>query len=374
MGFVTVVSRDKIGLLCGGRHHILLRMCEEFLQNLTSHGIKIAFYSAGPLQIKKIDSWCRRQNEKYEKQIEIFNGISEGRTVDTMICSANKLMSIMTALKEIFKKYGYFNTSSSTECDVELAQFASHMNAMAIIAQDSDLLIFEGAWQYWSAEHLNLHDLTTIEYSQTALRKYVFLSQSQLPLWATLAGNEHIDYDTLLPFLRRLGPLKNKFMNIARYIRQIKTNPKNMGKNEIKTIIEDCFGSVSVVTPDLLATSIKSYDVNEVKCIPAASSNSALNQLGFGSYELNQFIVDVPYTITQHFFDGRCSDFLPHSSIVLPLVLRQMGIALQHKNKPNIKKTILFKPSHNEPYIEKLVIPEYPTCKLNIIINLKNTF
>lgn len=378
-GLNKLLRNDKIGLLCGVRHHLLLRLKKTF-DELKLYGIKIAFFRDGhgsKNNRKKHLQWFDRQNKTYKTQIEIFDKIIANEPVVKILSSADELDSEVydltgstNALTDICKKYDYYHKSFSNDPDAVLAQFASRMNAMAVIAQDSDLIIFERTWQYWSVKCLNLQELTTLEYSRSALRKYVFLTQQQMHLWASLVGNDIIDYHLATAFHRHLGDAKYKFKNVAKYVRQQKI--QNMEKSELQSIIDYGFGSNSVVTTDLLAESIKSYDINAVKYIPDKLSESPLNQLAFGCSDLHAFLIDIPYVNSYKFFDFRQSEFLPYTCITEPIILRQMGISLQHKKDPAIKRTIFYKPSHDEPYTEKNVTPAYPTRKFDklILLNL----
>jgi hypothetical protein len=78
---------------------------------------------------------------------------------------------------------------------LETAAFATKNNALAVIADDSDYLIYKGNWRYWSARQLDLNDLSTMEYDRRALWDCLNLSEDQMKIFATIAGNDIIKYN-----------------------------------------------------------------------------------------------------------------------------------------------------------------------------------
>lgn len=52
-----------------------------------------------------------------------------------------------------------------------------------------------GSWRYWSIKNINRDGYTTLEYNKEALRAKLGLSMAQLPLFATLGGNDIVQYD-----------------------------------------------------------------------------------------------------------------------------------------------------------------------------------
>lgn len=87
--------------------------------------------------------------------------------------------------------------SSIRECDLEIAEYAFRNKCMAILAQDSDFVIFNSANYYWSMKHFNLHRMTTKTYDRNILASILGITTNHLPLLASLLGNDVISYDDL---------------------------------------------------------------------------------------------------------------------------------------------------------------------------------
>lgn len=83
------------------------------------------------------------------------------------------------------------------ECDLEIAEYAASRQCMAILAQDSDFIIFHSAEYYFSMKHFDFNTMTTLNYDRNKLATYLGLEVYHLPLLATLLGNDIIDSEKL---------------------------------------------------------------------------------------------------------------------------------------------------------------------------------
>lgn len=234
---------------------------------------------------------------------------------------------------------------------------------MAIIADDTDFLIYEGNWKYWSAKNLKFADLTTMEYNRSALRRELGLAQKQLPIFATLSGNDIIRPEHVQPFHRRLR-LKphNRFHKIAQFIRS----------NPIKIKDASCISHLIFVSTEhefvsLVQESLSTYDINyddTTKEMDLLVQRSAYDTCFY------TFLNGWPYNISLIYFDMRRVDFLSYYDIVMPIVKRQIGFVRQHKNDPDYKQIIVTKVDHNQSYKEFEIAPEYPKIKLPDLLDL----
>jgi hypothetical protein len=79
------------------------------------------------------------------------------------------------------------------ECDVEVAEYAVRNECFGILAQDSDYMIFDSAPYYLSSQFLNIDSLETTNYDREAFAWHLGLTVDQLPLLASLIGNDVIN-------------------------------------------------------------------------------------------------------------------------------------------------------------------------------------
>lgn len=292
--------------------------------------------------------------------MQIHDGIESGLDVEDIVRSVHDLnigsVSVARALKDICKRLGDFHTSIQNECDLELAQYAHQNNALAVLGQDTDFLIFNGHWQYWSIDNLDMKILTTICYSRPVLCRELGLAQDQMCLFATLSGNDLVSQDSLRDFHQGMRPYHKKFYYIADYVRGVRSLPRNLTKNDLEDIAWDCFGAGTEENIEILRKSIQSYDV--LRQIP----NLDTKQLGYGVNFIYILQMGVPYPLTLHYIDRR-NEFSTISDILIPLIQRQAGIVLQQEEPDKAKCSVILKRSHQDQYQEISLQPEYPTSK-----------
>lgn len=66
------------------------------------------------------------------------------------------------------------------------------------MAQDSDFVIYQGGGKFYlSSEKLDIDSMTTLAYDRQALARNLNLDISQLPILASLMGNDLISADHL---------------------------------------------------------------------------------------------------------------------------------------------------------------------------------
>lgn len=105
-------------------------------------------------------------------------------------------ISHLEIVEFLARKYGTLKTALDIECDTKMVQFACQQSrVLAIIADDSNFLIFAGNWRYFSLRDLDHKTLMTKEYNRKALRENLELNDQELVLLSTLNGNDVISFD-----------------------------------------------------------------------------------------------------------------------------------------------------------------------------------
>lgn len=326
-------------------------------------GAKLAFFVDGPHQAEKDEVWFQRQDEHYENELKIFNGISNGLNIASIVESVQSLsighVPILSPLEELCKRFGYFHVSIQNECDLELAQYANKHNAMAILANDSDFLIFSGSWQYWCSASLDWTTMKTIRYNRHNLCKELRLSQDQMSILATLNGNDIITPEKLSKFHNSFKHYWKKFYNIADYVRTVPVLPKQLTETNLRVIAYDCFGVKRETDVKLLETSIQSYDIYR------KISTDDTEELGYGVNGVYIWMKDIPYAILLRYIDMRHEKFSRFVELLIPWLQRQAGIVLKHMRARNAKCHAIVKLSHQDRYRKIELRPQYPNGKNN---------
>lgn len=242
MAFYHPLSQiDLEGLLCGGRFNKISALLDRFFSKLRSCGARLVFFYDGPVQDTKYNTWLKRQDEKYIKMLEIIDSVDEGLELKLLVQHHGKNISSQTnyPVIHVARKHGTFITSIAKECDQELASYATGVQALAIISNDTDFMIYEGNWRYWSSKDMNFETLATMEYNRLALVNRLGLKFSQMPLFATLGGNDIVQYEEVQRFHNRLGRPMVKFDKLAYFVRQ---QPERLAQNNLWNIMNEVFG------------------------------------------------------------------------------------------------------------------------------------
>lgn len=133
--------------------------------------------------------------------------------------------------------------TSLREADDEIAELAKEHNAIGILAQDSDYLIYQSGAHYLSMRDLDWKSLKTKCYDSAKLAQALDIRPSQLPLFAILAGNDVVDKEKLKsfhcwlvgykgfknPMVERVFPAIGAFINQKNFRRNLNGQLQDLG-------------------------------------------------------------------------------------------------------------------------------------------------
>lgn len=241
---------------------------EEFLRQLSEVG-KLVFFEDGPTVSGKFETIVRRQNEKYNLIMEIYDKVYSRVPLQEIVNSSKDIPSITTHLamiENVAKTFGELIVTATKECDAELVQYAnSDPSVLAVIADDSDFLIFSGNWRYWSLRNIDMTTLFTFEYNKSALRNFLQLNDDQLKILSTLGGNDIIQFDDLRQFHQSYGLYgAHKFVGIASLIRQNLNMPLE-SSNLVQVIAFQVLRDGRQETMDRIRSSLDQYNTVSLK-------------------------------------------------------------------------------------------------------------
>lgn len=360
---LQVLLRNERDLLCGGRHQIYLDLADKFFAKLRSLEVNLVFFCDGIVPDFKLQSWSKAQDFKYKKWLSVLKRIYANTSLHDLIFKKRfgphiRINSLIPGLKYYAKRYGQLITSITSDCRLEIAQYAKRCDAMAVIGFDADFLIFDGDWQFWCARNLNFDTLDTFHYNRRAFTAYLNLSAKQLPLFAVLTKNNIMHFNDLKNFQNAMGPHPIKFYNIADYVRTFKNLPINLTQLELQRISRDVYGYVDSLVINCLITSIQSYNLNFETDIYVDPLLQSLEGVLFS------FLCDKTYNLTiVPYCDMSKEDILVHYALILPILRRQLGVLLQQEDDPLITRAIAIKRNPDEDYLKVRIKPCYPDRK-----------
>lgn len=371
LSLTTVIARKQEDGICGGRHQITLNTWKTILNALTSTGASLVFFSDLNIQEGKLGEWMNRRDDEFRVYTEIYDSIERGITLEEITNRKNdrkSLSSTFYGMAAIAREYGQYNHSVRRECDLEIAHFAKHNNVLAVITNDTDFLIFDGDWKFWSSENICITEsnrLKTIEYNRNGLACMLSLARHQLPLFATLLVNDftHSYFHKLNRFF---GPNRYRVRNVAKYVR--KFGRLNITDLDLERIIFRVFGYNDEELQQVFRQSLDSYNID----FPPIQIDDALEQKllhtnMYRPYMSNTWGIQ---GITMGFYDmrGTGTNF---PMLLIDWIRRKKGIL-----KPNTERDtflVLAKKEINQNFMahtETIICPE---CKHYLTIFILNT-
>lgn len=363
--------------VCGGRHQRALNAWKKLLEAFKASGCSLVFVVDLKMQESKIDEWLSRRNSEFKGFIKLYNVIDGGEKCPIKVAkktSRNVLQSLFNGMAVTAQSYGRLYYSVRHEADVEIARYANQHKAMAIISNDSDFFIFKGLWRLWSSAELisSKLRLRTIEYNRKNIERILSLSVDQLPVFASLMGNDIIVskplYLKLDNFFKKIDSSQSKIRNVAKFIRDLSQdgiNFKRISDNDIRQIIEKIFGRTNGEWEQLIRSSIDSYNTDYA---PAAITDPIEAKLSHSSmyrpYIENMGRVQV---VLMSYYDLRdCTPEVSLPGLLVDWMRRRKGILMNGVKDPENTFIVLVKKKFEEKCMGHTESLTYPDCKLTI--------
>lgn len=342
----------------GGQLKEYEQIIKDFIDAFHNEGAELVFFFDGPHVCSKRDTWIKRRLDTLNKARNLLDDLSNGVSVRalengqfSMLPSNIKLVTILMA-----KHCGCKVYSSIRECDLEIAEYAFKKKCMAILAQDTDFVIFKSAKYYWSIKNFNFRHMTTYNYDRDKLASSIGIYSTELPLLASLLGNDVISFEDLKPFhqqlLSRRGEnVKKNWVNfgvlifeVAHFIK-FHVRQLHISRQILETIAHKVFKDGSKW--QLLEQSILSYDYSSEinrKSGPPTSVNENWKNVLRKAYELHSItvisstiygiIAQNTYSCATCLEDYRLNDLPASQNVFKPLREKLYGILLFENPEP----------------------------------------
>lgn len=331
----------------------------------------MVFFCDLKIEENKVSEIVGRYNYDYNTSKKLYTLIDNGMTFND-VAKKVSLMALFTSfyeMDEIAKEIGQMYYAVERECDVELAKYAASHDVLAVISNDTDFLIFPGEWKLWSAQDIRQIKINqsrqkrikTVEYNRYAIGNICSLGQHQLPLFATIMGNDITEKYTkkLTEICKNFDPNASKGRNAASIVQNIYASMDSTSV-DIKHVVKFLFGHTSNEKEELFQQSIDSYNIDYTpRIIDHPIEMKMLNTKIYRQYmdTLNPII-----EIFLPFYDMRgCEDSSTLPRMFIEWTKRKVGIVC-HQNKQYTFK-VLTKKSMDETYQVFEETPIFSTCK-----------
>lgn len=221
----------------GGQFKEYRERVAEFIQAFKSAGIKLIFVCDGTVQLDKKEEWIkRRYRDMKEKVFLNYDALKRGSK------PPREGLTPMVMTKHLLHyEFEQMVKTSLIEGDDLVAALAKEHNAIGILADDSDFLVYQtNGIPLLSGRDLDWDTLRTTLYDPIKLAERLKLSLSQLPILGLLAGNDKTkNHPSLGEFINIItrGNGFQKFQAIGAYINEHRL----CGENDLGRIATDVF-------------------------------------------------------------------------------------------------------------------------------------
>lgn len=272
--------RDALSVSKGRYNSGELSRFDKMLQNwnnkLTNLDVQLVFFKRWGVPKYKAYEFISVEDGKIQEWMQFYDMIERGESASSIFDACreirwNLFYSLLKNSSPILSKHAEHKQSSvGRDVNQETARFATANNVLAVLTENTDFMIFDGNWKFWSFTEIDLDGFMVTEYDRLMLNEELMLTFEQRPLFATLMGNNYTRkyYRELQQFHRGLwrGTCRDKLYNVAQYIRKM-FNARDSTLDDIDEIANivahDVFGNeCNAEKRQAIIDSIRSYDVN----------------------------------------------------------------------------------------------------------------
>ncbi|XP_065221591.1 constitutive coactivator of peroxisome proliferator-activated receptor gamma-like [Planococcus citri] len=244
-----------------------LHRLRTFIDSFQKIGVKLVFFIGGVTVEKKRNRWLSRKTKNLKNTLELCDLLKKGSRTKYIPDEYESLppsMGVITSmlLKHVLNCEVYMTIE---ECDEEILAYVHENECMAIFTQDTDFIVSDiNKCKVLSSRKFNQNRMTTLLYDGEALASSLKIRTDQLPVFAIMAGNDYIDFETLKSVHRSLcgvrrgrRPGYNVLMPaIGQYINSLSNQSID---NVLETICLKIFGNTNRSALDLVKSSYNGY-------------------------------------------------------------------------------------------------------------------
>lgn len=253
----------------------LIEILQNFYDKFEKMGIKLIAFFGNFKEKDRREHWIKRKNDMVQTVAKVLTMVRNKKYCAKAVYESgiNLRPSEADNTAAFIIQYVLKETvvHSFTENDQEIMTYARKNKSFAILSQDSDFIIANAAKYYLSMKHLNLSDMTTYLYDCPGLAAYLKLHVNQLPLFATMMGNDITEYNIMKNFYKRVSVYENNRINVDKFVKNVAERCRNVQCNEdgmpvrkdditrLEDLIRGGYHSVPSNLHTLITDSIQSY-------------------------------------------------------------------------------------------------------------------
>lgn len=352
---ITKTEKSVEDFICGGGSEIDTSPWNGIFAKLSSAGYLLVFFSDPRLDVIKDKHTVQEDRDRESLFTRFIEQMESGKTLQGMCADVvfPKTVTSNREMRVICRRYGEFRYSVMQECDLELAQYAYSNDVVAVMSNDTDFLFYVGPWKLWwiDNDESAWNEFNVTEYDRTGLNQLFRVNRKQLPLLATLLGNQFTrTYQSEFSGLKRSDCA-------ASYVRRIGSD--RLTDFDIRRIAESAFKKATQSQEEIQQSIRKSLQFYDLETRPPALDDELVEKLrhiprnGVDMYRLYRQCMRTHYKLSRY-----CNILqLDVHSLLMEWMKRRAGVVRQRFADDDFELTI------SEEAIDHVVKPSYPTCK-----------
>lgn len=360
----SVVQRDEIGMVLGGRYSMYSKFVRNFLSNIVKSNAELVFFCAGNKVSNDLPLFIPKNESHYIERLKVLDEIEQSNLQaylkEKHRFNHDKRVSVVFDynVSKVCHQFGDIHTTYIRH-NQEIAQYAKkHADrVLAVISNDTDFLAFDGDYQFWHANSLQLQKLEGRRFNRKLLMEKLDINCHQLQLIGALSGGTFLPWDQVNGFINNLATkspesVKGKIYNLALYVKRqelASINDTNKVPFKLESVAADIFGP-DYTTDQLNAiyNGLMVYDLS-FNC-DQREKNAFVNFCKANNPFMYFLIAQEVYLVRDvEYIDYRNYKTKNYTQLIVPMIMKLCGILFKDDARRPPRRMICMKYAHDEP-------------------------
>lgn len=374
----AAVQRDNLGQCLGGKYSLWTHYFRKFFKQLKDANAELIFFAAGKKLTDELMVFIPKREEEYMKYVDVMDQIdaADGSVSDFLRRKNYDIRAPITLeynMQKLAQEYGELRINYVRH-NQEIAKYIEQHDGtiLAVVTNDNDFMVFDGEFQFWQANYINMKDLLGSRMCRENMRAHLGLNSAQLQLLSALSGSSYLPMPVMKEFYNKIWDEAvegNRIPQIAKYIREevpvLITAKKDCVSFDLAKVAQDIFGE-DYTDQDLNAieNGLAQYNLNFETSDAAANVARSMKFCKTRNMFIYKLFTDDIYLVKDiAYIDFRNYKSKSYADLIVPLLRKVQGIIFANETQRPIERAICMKYAHDEPYkvVEEPI--DYPHSK-----------
>lgn len=363
----AVVQRENLNNCLGGKYSLWTHYYRKFFTELKGARAELIFFAAGKKLTDEPVVFIPKREDEYIRHVEILDEIdnTNGSVQEFMRRRNYDIRAPITFeynMQKLAHEFGELRINYVRH-NQEIAKYIQQHadDVLAIITNDNDFMVFDGQFQFWQANDINMKEMTGRRMCREKVRARLELNSTQMQLLSALSGSSYLPVPIMKEFYKKIwdeSVTGNRIPQIAKYIRDqvpILSTGKDSVRFDLAKIARDIFGD-EFTEHDVYAieNGLAQYNLNfdiEDEASPSSPNSKTMKFCKSRNMFIYKLFTDDVYLIKDiAYIDFRNYKSKSYADLIIPSLRKAQGIIFANeRNRPH-DRTVCMKYAHDEPY------------------------